>query len=244
MEFKKGIEILPLGVRIWGNAMTIHPVLLYDDQEATLVDAGMPDQEEELLGALGRLGLSRERLKRLILTHQDLDHIGAAGALKAATGAKVLAHREDAPYIQGERRLIKFEPERARARLEALAPEARAAMERLLQDLPRVAVDQALEGGEELPHHGGIVVIPTPGHTPGHISLYLKAHRLLIAGDAMRVEGGELLGPNPANTLDVPRAEASLRNLLPYDIDYVLCYHGGLYGPGASRRIEELAAGA
>lgn len=88
---------------------------------------------------------------------------------------------------------------------------------------------------------GGMVVIHTPGHTPGHISLFLPADHLLIAGDALRVEDGELEGPSPKATPDMSRATASLRKLLAYPIDRVFCYHGGLSKPGALARLWELA---
>ena len=97
--------------------------------------------------------------------------------------------------------------------------------------------NRALADGEELPYGGGIVVIHTPGHTPGHMSFFLPADHLLISGDALRVESGVLEGPNPKVTPDLSLAAASLRKLLGYPIDRVLCYHGGLSGPGALARL-------
>jgi len=82
---------------------------------------------------------------------------------------------------------------------------------------------------------------PTPGHTPGHVCLYIKSHRLLIAGDQLRVEDGFLVGPAEMYTPDMPTALKSLTKLADFDIDSVICYHGGLYGPNASSRIAELA---
>jgi glyoxylase-like metal-dependent hydrolase (beta-lactamase superfamily II) len=109
---------------------------------------------------------------------------------------------------------------------------------------PSGKVDRTLNDGEELPLHGGIEVIHTPGHTPGHLSLFVEKAGLLIAGDELRVEEGELVGPSEWATPDMERANASLRKLLDYRIDYVLCYHGGLYGPDASERIAQLSATA
>ena len=51
-----------------------------------------------------------------------------------------------------------------------------------------------------------------------------------------------MVGPNERATLDMEKANASLRTLTGYPIDYVLCYHGGLYGPNASEKIAELSA--
>ncbi|MHB8917725.1 MAG: MBL fold metallo-hydrolase [Desulfocucumaceae bacterium] len=55
----------------------------------------------------------------------------------------------------------------------------------LKADVGRTVADE-----EELPYCGGITVIHTPGHTPGHICLYHKQSRTLIAGDALFAEGG------------------------------------------------------
>lgn len=242
LDFAPGVAILPVTAYFWGREMLLHPVLLHDRAlGATLLDTGMPDHADLFLQQAAELGVT---IRRILLTHQDFDHIGAAWRLRQETGAKVLAHPQDAPYIRGEEPLLKFQPERAAPRLRELPPDERQAMEAILRNLPSTPVDGYLEDGSHLPEHGGIVVIHTPGHTPGHVSLYLQAYRLLVAGDALRVEDGQLLGPNPANTLDLPTATRSLERLLAFPIDYVLCYHGGLYGPGAKDRIEALAAGA
>ena len=105
------------------------------------------------------------------------------------------------------------------------------------------AVDRTLADGEELPHAGGIVVIYTPGHSPGHLCLYHKRSRSLITGDALNVSEGLLAGPNPVHTPDVATALASLKQLAAYDIETVICYHGGVYRGDANRRIAELADG-
>jgi glyoxylase-like metal-dependent hydrolase (beta-lactamase superfamily II) len=69
-------------------------------------------------------------------------------------------------------------------------------------------------------------VISTPGHTPGHISLYLERSKVLIAGDALRAERGSLNGPNPSMTLEMRTALQSMRKLADLEIDTIVCYHG------------------
>jgi glyoxylase-like metal-dependent hydrolase (beta-lactamase superfamily II) len=179
-------------------------------------------------------------LKRILLTHQDLDHIGSSAALVQATNAEVYAHAADAPFIRGDLPLLKLDLKRLDSRLAALPTERRAQALRMLSSPPKVKVDHELAGGEELPLHGGIVVIPTPGHSPGHVCYYLKSHRLLVAGDALRVENGSLIGPTPMGTPDIRRAVASLHNLLPWRIDAILCYHGGLMKRDIASRLRAL----
>ncbi|EIJ79963.1 metal-dependent hydrolase [Bacillus methanolicus PB1] len=60
---------------------------------------------------------------------------------------------------------------------------------------PKIKVTKTLKDNQFLPICGGIKVISTPGHTPGHISLYLEESKILFAGDAMVCSNGILKGP-------------------------------------------------
>ncbi|HTP60399.1 MAG TPA: MBL fold metallo-hydrolase, partial [Spirochaetia bacterium] len=242
MQLGKNLEALEVQMRIGANASTIYPVLLWDkDNGATLIDTGVPGSDAAIGEHLQRLGLGWKDVRRIIITHQDIDHIGGANAAVKASNAEVLAHGEDIPYIQGDRRLIKMDPSRIETMLQSVPAEQRERVRQLFLNPPKVHVNRALADGEKLPYGGGMVVIHTPGHTPGHISLYLQADRLLISGDALRSENGVLQGPSPNATADLAQATASLRKLLDYPIDRVLCYHGGLTNPGAMARLRELA---
>jgi glyoxylase-like metal-dependent hydrolase (beta-lactamase superfamily II) len=73
--------------------------------------------------------------------------------------------------------------------------------------------------------------------------LYHTPSKTLIAGDAMIVTDGKLQGPNPPFTPDMPKALRSLRSLAPYEIEAVICYHGGLVrGSEVQQRITEIAS--
>lgn len=58
------------------HGMMIHPTLLLDQEDAILIDTGFPGQFGELRAAIEKTGTSLRQLKAVILTHQDLDHIG------------------------------------------------------------------------------------------------------------------------------------------------------------------------
>jgi glyoxylase-like metal-dependent hydrolase (beta-lactamase superfamily II) len=92
-----------------------------------------------------------------------------------------------------------------------------------------------------LPYCGGLQVIFTPGHAPGHICLYLKESKTLIAGDAMICSEGNLRGPVQQTTLDMDEALQSLNKLASFEIEQVICYHGGLYQGNVNERIAEIA---
>ncbi|MCC3375393.1 MBL fold metallo-hydrolase [Cohnella sp. REN36] len=247
MNISPGIALLPISATMMGNTETIYPTLLTDDRHAVLVDAGYPGQQDLIRAALEERGVPLERLSAVLLTHQDLDHVGSLPALleMAPTGIEVLAHEEEQPYIQGDRQPLKLSPEAIEAAVAALpdaVPDAwKQAFRRTLEQPPRAAVDRALTGGETLPYAGGVEVVATPGHTPGHISLYHPASRTLIAADALTVIEEELRGPDPRTTLDMPQALASIRRLASYEIATVICYHGGLYRGDVRARLEAIA---
>jgi glyoxylase-like metal-dependent hydrolase (beta-lactamase superfamily II) len=242
MRLGEHAEALELTVTFMGMRSTIHPVVLWQGREGiTLVDAGYPGQLADIESALSALGLKLKDVRRIFLTHQDLDHIGSAEAVQAATGAEVYAHAADKPYIEGEKRLVKMDPARWEDRLKAMPEKLRHRARLMMSDRPTVKVLRVLRGGETLPFHGGIDVIPTPGHTPGHVCYFVKSLGLLIAGDALRVENGELAGPGLNATPDMPSAVASLSNLLAYPIQCVVCYHGGFFSRGPLARIKEIS---
>ena len=155
-------------------------LILDEDNGNTLVDAGLPDQTEAIGAVLLEAGVGVRDLRRIIFTHQDLDHVGSGAALVRQSGARVLAHSADAPYIEGRLRPLKPSPEML---------EQRPQMRKVLERLEPVGVDEQVESGTRLDLAGGTRVIPTPGHTPGHISLYLEESKILIAGDALTAEG-------------------------------------------------------
>ncbi|WP_054768507.1 MBL fold metallo-hydrolase [Lysinibacillus parviboronicapiens] len=215
MEISKGVEMLQLDFH--GNV--IHPILLRDQEMTVLIDTGFPGQIEELCAAMAQVGVSFDELKVIILTHQDIDHIGNLPELLQAGGSniKVYAHDLDKPYIQGDLSLLK---------------------DGHIENPPKGTVDASLEDGQELPYCGGIRIIHTPGHTPGHISLYLKQSKTLIAGDSMYSVDGIIAGIHVPTVLNINEAQLSLKKYLELDIESVVCYHGGLTKGNIKEQIQ------
>lgn len=76
---------------------------------AVLIDTGFPGQFEDIQIEMEKVGVSFDKLKVVILTHQDLDHIGSLPDLleNGVSDIKVYAHKLDKPYIEGELPLLK-----------------------------------------------------------------------------------------------------------------------------------------
>jgi glyoxylase-like metal-dependent hydrolase (beta-lactamase superfamily II) len=232
MQIAEGVYVLPIPRGPQGAGGFLNLTLILDMQNGdTLVDAGLPDQAEAISSALVEAGIGVRDLRRIIFTHQDLDHVGSGAALVRQSGARVLAHSADAPHIDGSLRPLKPSPDML---------EQRPQMREVLERLEPVGVDEHLEDGERLDIAGGIRVIFTPGHTPGHLSLYLERSKVLVAGDALRAERGYLNGPNPAMTLEMGTALQSMRRLANLEIDTIVCYHGGVVSEDANEQLQRV----
>lgn len=90
---------------------------------------------------------------------------------------------------------------------------------------------------------GGLQIIETPGHTPGHICVLDAASGLLLAGDALNgTDGSAVTGPNPQFTPDMATANASVGKLATFDYEVALFGHGEPLIGGASVAVADLAA--
>ena len=127
MMIADGVDVLPIPRNSQGAAGFLNLTLILDEQNSnTLVDAGLPGQAEAIGAALVEAGIGVRDLRRIIFTHQDLDHVGSGADLVRQSGARVLAHPADAPHIDGSLRLLKPSPEMLEQR-----PQMREALERL-----------------------------------------------------------------------------------------------------------------
>jgi glyoxylase-like metal-dependent hydrolase (beta-lactamase superfamily II) len=170
-------------------------------------------------------------LRRIILTHQDIDHVGSLHELVQASAARVLAHAVEAPFIDGTR-----PPRFATPEMLAQRPELRPIVERFKY----TPVDEQLQDGSRLDLAGGVRAIFTPGHTPGHMCLYHERSGTVIAGDSLTAEAGKLMGPNPGATPDMPLAMQSVRKLAELDVRTIVCYHGGVVADDAGGQLRRL----
>ena len=245
MNIAKGVEVLELTMTIAGNLSIIYPTLIWDDETVILVDAGVPSHLPEIQKVMDQVGARFSRLDKIMITHQDLDHIaGLPGLLRSSDHkVEVLAHEQEKPYIQGEKPLIKLNPNQMAKQLASLPEEQRKQMEKVLAASLKLKanIDKTVEDGEVLPYCGGITVILTQGHTPGHICMYLNQSKTLISGDALNIIDGQLMGPKPEHAVDIDTARKSLKKLTQYDIETVICYHGGVYKEAVNQRLQVLA---
>ncbi|HEY1351873.1 MAG TPA: MBL fold metallo-hydrolase [Ktedonobacteraceae bacterium] len=196
MEITKGVHLLQ-------STKGSYAYLLLGE-EPMLVDTCLPGRSEAIVEELATLGLAPSDLAHILLTHHDVDHIGNARALRQASGAKLWAPQEDLPYILGQRN--------------------RPGVKRLVQTLIRVPVpqvDATYTPGENI---GGVEVIPTPGHTPGHVSFLFG--ETLLSGDLVISNRGRLQASPAFMTWDSAVLKRSLSEVKQFTFAWVCPAHG------------------
>lgn len=227
---KLNVEILKSSSINDGREMTVYPVLIFDEEKAVLIDTAYPGQFEVLKAEIEK-HIDIEKLKEIVITHHDIDHVGTAKAFKEFLGDKVTIYADDveADYISGEKTPLKIA--KLDANKENLDEGTRGFLDFLKVGFAAsfVKVDKTFKAGDRLPLFEEVETLDMPGHTLGHICVYVRDQKTLITGDAIALENGKLERVNDFYNHDIEQAKQSLEKLRDLDIDRVLCYHGGEY---------------
>jgi glyoxylase-like metal-dependent hydrolase (beta-lactamase superfamily II) len=207
-------------------------VLADDAGRLTLVDTGTRRSGPRLVRSIRLLGFPPTSVDHIVLTHWHADHTGSAARFAASSAAPgVLVGRDDLAAVQGHQpRPLATAPDATRgARL----------LGRWSRPGPAVTTAQPLADGQVLATAGGTVVVATPGHTAGHISLHLPDRGVLLAGDAVMhllwlSRGFGLVSSSRS------RERTSLRRMAELDFDVLAPGHGPPITRGARRRLHRL----
>ncbi len=220
MEIMPNVHLVP--------DVIANPYLIVDPDGLTLIDTGLPGSDKKILRYIAQRGFAPSDLKRIILTHSDVDHVGGLAALKRASGARVYASSIEAAAIARGEPSRQIRPSRFGRRL------FMSLVRRFFRPAP-IKADEVLVEGQSLPVLGGLQVLSTPGHTPGHISLYSPSTGILFAGDSIVSRDTGLVGSIPANTWDQGQAAASVRKQTALRPNVVCSGHGPVVKDAAEK---------
>ncbi|GAA4357073.1 MBL fold metallo-hydrolase [Angustibacter luteus] len=149
-----------------------------DDGQVTLVDCGMKRSPRTMSAALARIGIASDDVTRILLTHAHTDHAGGVAEMARRTDSPVSVHTDDAeavrtgiaPPLDQSLRMGRF--------LRRIMKTGKPAFE-------PVPVTDELHDDQLLPVAGGLRVVHTPGHSPGHVSFLHEPTGVLVTGDAL-----------------------------------------------------------
>jgi glyoxylase-like metal-dependent hydrolase (beta-lactamase superfamily II) len=213
-----------------------------------LIDAGLYGSAGRII-RWARAHFGEAPPQSIILTHAHFDHVGALECLVDRWKVPVYAHREEIPYVVGARSYPRPD-----------TSVGRGLMARMSKVYPRRPIE--FDGRvNELPADGSVPGLPdwrwihTPGHTPGHISLFRDVDQTLIVGDAFCTTNAEsflsvatqkpdLHGPPAYFTTDWEAARDSVRRLSELSPEFIAPGHGQpMHGDVTRRALSELALG-
>ena len=205
-----------------GGAAAVHLAMA---AVPTLIDAGAPGRGPAIERELRAAGVTPGRI---VFTHGDPDHVGGSDHLRRAFGAEVWAavaeraqiDRSGWPDLPGRRRII---------------------MRVFFRGTPAPAVDRWLDPTTDPADASldGLAVIPTPGHTPGHVAFAWRGW--LLAGDAF-VSGDRFRESPGIFTLDRATARRSIGAVAGLALEGVSSSHG-LPARDVGAKFERLIAG-
>ncbi len=224
------IEILelPIEFEFNGQMQRIYPSLIVLNDQLTLVDTGYPNFLPLIEKEIIKNGFDLKKLRNIIITHYDDDHIGSLFDFKVKyPWINVIASEVESKFISGEEKSERLV--QAEEMLEVLPNEEKEFGEWFIQQLKslkHVSVDYKVKDGDKI-LDGACIVVETPGHTSGHISLYIPSLNSVITGDAAVNENEKLAIANPHFCLNIEKAEESLKKLQNLNAENYYCYHGG-----------------
>jgi glyoxylase-like metal-dependent hydrolase (beta-lactamase superfamily II) len=191
-EVLPGIYQMPLTLSGF-SPDTVNTYLVRDGSSYTMVDTGWdsPPALESIENQLSEIGAHLSDVKRAIATHCHTDHFGLFPRLKNDYKAQVCIHKNELDLIRtrftGGDNYLLFTDNFLKSH--GVPPEELPPPEFTIpvpQNLAEIKPDVLLEGGEEIKIGNYVFkVINTPGHTPGHISLYETRKKFLFSGDVL-----------------------------------------------------------
>jgi glyoxylase-like metal-dependent hydrolase (beta-lactamase superfamily II) len=212
-----------------------------------LVDAGIMGSAGAIKAAARARFGQTGRPAAIVLTHGHFDHVGVVETLADEWDVPVYAHPMEHPYLDGSTSYPPPDPSVGGGLIATLSPL-----------FPTSPVDlgnrlRALPADHSVPHMPGWVWIHTPGHAPGHVSLWREHDRVLIAGDAFVTtkqesiyaavnQAAEMHGPPAYFTPDWTSARQSVQRLAGLEPNIVVTGHGAaMQGPEMRAALHELA---
>ena len=200
---------------LWIDTGSVNVYLCRDADGFTLIDAAMPGKADLIFARLAEWGGQPGDLKRIVITHADVDHAGSAAELQARSGAAVYCGAATAALLAEGRSPRHMPPP----------------VQFILDHFVRYkAVDRAairpIADGDELPVLDGLRVLAAPGHTLEQHALYSPTAGVLFAGDALNTRDGRLQTTPPRITADRAAAERTALQLLQLSPQVIACGHG------------------
>ncbi len=164
--------------------------------EELLVDCGTGIFFSQTIEQMKGYGLNPKKITKIVITHAHFDHCGGVKKFKELTGADVFIHKLDADKLRNGDVLENFLGMRFK--------------------FAKFEPDKILEGGETISTDcNDFIVLHTPGHTSGSISLWNKKNKILICGDLIFHDGFGRTDLKDGSESDIKKSLLKIKELHP-----------------------------
>jgi glyoxylase-like metal-dependent hydrolase (beta-lactamase superfamily II) len=205
-----------------------------DSHDLSMVDVGLIGRGDGKLNQIEEVGIGRDDIKRIILTHTHFDHIGCIKEVIAGLPhVEVWVHHIEGDYLErGDERIIHGN--------EMFAGFIRSQYG-VRNGSYRLPVHRKLSEGDVL-EIGGLTweVLHIPGHSAGGIGLYDARNKVLIPGDTVYADYN--IGRFDLYSADGKQLRRSLERLAQLDAEVLLPGHNRILREGAGESIKETLA--
>jgi glyoxylase-like metal-dependent hydrolase (beta-lactamase superfamily II) len=227
VQLAPGVWRIPTAPRDLVNSFA----LVEDDGQVTLVDAGLKRAPRRIVAGLEHIGVTPSDVTRILVTHAHPDHVGGLSAMRGRTGATVAVHERDAAYVREGKGPV----------LDRSALGGR--LMRHNGGSAPTPVEEELVDGQVLDVAGGLRVLHTPGHTPGHISLLHEPSGVLITGDSIVHAFSRLRWPFAMRCTDSDLSRRTAHLLGEADFQVAAFSHGPEVRDGAREVVRGFLRG-
>ena len=194
--------------------------LLIEEHSLLLIDTGITRNYTNIYNVLGKYKYSTKSNIFIIITHADADHYGCLSKVQHNIENIISAAAEpEAKAIISGISSRELKPKGVQRFIYHL-------IGRLFMSTKSARIDRLLAFGEEFPFLGGLEVLDTKGHTPGHISLWSKTTRTLFSGDSIIIQGKSLAPSKGPNTWNKDLAIESFEKQISLKPDRIYGGHG------------------
>ncbi len=194
--------------------------MIEDPDGLTIIDTGLSLAPKRILKQLGGLGYAPVDVKRILITHAHPDHVGGLQEFQKATGADVYASAPESAVIQDGQPIVGRPRDTMSGiwRYLPLPPST----------FPSTPVARILNDGDVIEEAmGGLHVVSTPGHVPGHIAFWQPERKVLFCGDVMMgVWPRHLTLPFAPVTVDMAEDIRSIQKVAGMGVQVLCMGHG------------------
>jgi glyoxylase-like metal-dependent hydrolase (beta-lactamase superfamily II) len=216
--FRRSSMVIVPDVVYMVSSRVVRQYLIRDNDKLTVIDTGLSGDDARLFDCIKKeLSLRPANITRILITHADGDHYGSAKFVKAACDAPIMASAVEAAAIREGKSSRELAP---RGIMKYVFP----VISRLFKAEP-TPVDAIVQNGEVIPVADGLLVLSTPGHTPGHTSFFLQKYGVLFAGDSIRLIDGKPAPSGNGNTWNEEMAQNSFNLQMALKPEFICAGH-------------------